>query len=80
MFPAFKAFSKTDGQLLWFIEVQSKRRAYRKVISFLSFLDSRTDIVAFRSAIFNQKVCLMVNLIKEKLKSKNQGPVSRYEK
>ena len=39
----------------------------RKFISFLGIQDRRTDTVAFRGAILNQKGCPMLDWIKGKL-------------
>ena len=52
----------------------------KKWKSFNTSAERQTDFVAYRGAICNQKGFPLVNLIKGKLYTKNQGPKWREKK
>ena len=61
-------------------KINDLNQEIRKLSAFKPSQDRRTDTVAYRGAICNQKECPMLHWIIGKLHVKHQGPKSRDKK
>ena len=74
------AIKKRSPRVHWIIgrldakKIRDINQGIRKLSAFKLFQDRRTDIIAYRGAIVNQKGCPKLHWTKGMLHTKNEGP------